>query len=143
MAFAMSMGMEYMNSLGMSLFEDVHQMRVATRRLRASLQVVEGVYDPKLIRRYRRGLRQMAESLGAVRDGDVFLEHVTAYYATLPETDRAQLDPLIATVSAERAQARGHLLDDLRSKRYHKFKRHFATFLTTPDAGTLDSPEPG
>src|SRR5215212_5482664 len=69
MAFAMSMGMEYMNSLGMSLFEDVHQMRVATRRLRASLQVVEGVYDPKLIRRYRRGLRQIAESLGAVRDG--------------------------------------------------------------------------
>ena len=31
----------------------VHQMRVATRRLRASLQVLEGVYDHKLIRRHR------------------------------------------------------------------------------------------
>jgi hypothetical protein len=86
--------------------EDVHQMRVATRRLRASLQVITGVYDPKLIRRYRRGLRQIAESLGAVRDGDVFLEHVTAYYAAQPESDRAQLDRLIAAVSTERAQAR-------------------------------------
>src|SRR5205085_10726241 len=46
--------------------EDIHQMRVATRRLRASLQVVTGVYDPKLIRRYRRGLRRIAERLGAV-----------------------------------------------------------------------------
>jgi CHAD domain-containing protein len=123
--------------------EDVHQMRVATRRLRASLQVVTGVYDPKLIRRYRRGLRQIAESLGAVRDGDVFLEHVTAYYAAQPEADRAHLDRLIAAVSAERAEARARLLADLDSKRYYKLKRDFAEFLTTPGAGTLDPPEPG
>ena len=123
--------------------EDVHQMRVATRRLRASLQVAAGVYDPKLIRRYRRGLRRIAESLGAVRDGDVFLEHVTAYQAGLPEAERAQLDPLIAAVSAERAQTRAKLLAALEAKRYHKLKRDFATFLTTPCAGTLDSPEPG
>ncbi len=123
--------------------EDVHQMRVATRRLRASLQVVSGVYDPELIRRYRRGLRRIAESLGAVRDGDVFLEHVTDYHAALPEADRARLDRLIEAVSAERAQAREQLLADLQSKRYHKLKRDFAAFLTTPAAGTLDSPEPG
>jgi CHAD domain-containing protein len=123
--------------------EDVHQMRVATRRLRASLQVVAGVYDPKLIRRYRRGLQRIAQSLGAVRDGDVFLEHVRAYRETLPEADRARLDPLIEAVTAERARAREQLLDDLQAKRYHKLKRDFAEFLTTPGAGTLDSPEPG
>jgi CHAD domain-containing protein len=123
--------------------EDVHQMRVATRRLRASLQVVTGVYDPELIRRYRRGLRQIAESLGAVRDGDVFLEHATAYQAELPEAGRAQLDRLIAAVSAERAHAREQLLADLQSKRYYKLRRDFATFLTTPGAGTCESPEPG
>jgi CHAD domain-containing protein len=123
--------------------EDIHQMRVATRRLRASLQVVRGVYDPKLIRRYRRGLRRIAERLGAVRDGDVFIEHVTSYHAALPEADRAQLDALIAAVREERAHARKQLLADLQSKRYHKLKRDFAAFLTTPGAGTLDSPEPG
>jgi len=123
--------------------EDVHQMRVATRRLRASLQVVAGVYDPKLIRRYRRGLEAIAESLGAVRDGDVFLEHVTDYHAALPEVDRAQLDRLIAAVSAERAQAREQLLAALQDKRYHKLMRDFAAFLTTPGAATRDSPAPG
>jgi CHAD domain-containing protein len=123
--------------------EDVHQMRVATRRLRASLQVVEGVYHHELIRRYRRGLRRIAESLGAVRDGDVFLEHLTAYRESLPAANRAGLDPLIEAVAAERARAREQLLADLDAKRYQKFKRDFAAFLTTPGAGTLDSPEPG
>jgi CHAD domain-containing protein len=123
--------------------EDVHQMRVATRRLRASLQVIAEAYDPELIRRYRRGLRQLANSLGAVRDGDVFLEHITNHHAALPEADRARLDRLITAVSAERAQAREQLLADLKSKRYHKLKRDFAAFLTTPGAGTRDSPEPG
>jgi CHAD domain-containing protein len=123
--------------------EDVHQMRVATRRLRASLQVVEGVYDPELIRRYRRGLRRIAQSLGAVRDGDVFLEHATAYRASLPETERARLEPLIDAASGERADARKQLLADFQAKRYQKFKRDFAEFLTTPSAGTIESPEPG
>jgi CHAD domain-containing protein len=123
--------------------EDVHQMRVATRRLRASLQVVEGVYDPKLIRRFRRGLQQIAGSLGAVRDGDVFLAHVVAYGDALQEDKRADLDPLVKGITADRAQARVDLLDDLDSKRYDTFKREFAAFLTTPGAGTLPAPEPG
>jgi CHAD domain-containing protein len=123
--------------------EDIHQMRVATRRLRASLQVVEGVYDHELVRRYRRGLRRIAQALGAVRDGDVFLEHVRAYRDRLPDSDRARLGRLIEAVSAERGRARQQLLADLQAKRYHNFKRDFAEFLTTPGAGTLGSPDPG
>jgi CHAD domain-containing protein len=123
--------------------EDVHQMRVATRRLRASLQVAEGVYDSELIRRYRRGLRRIAQSLGAVRDCDVFLEHVAGYREGLRADRRATLDPLVAAVAAERLEVRKKLLSDLDSKRYAKFKRAFATFLTSPGAGTLPPPEPG
>jgi CHAD domain-containing protein len=115
--------------------EDVHQMRVATRRIRASLQVVEGVYDHEQIRRYRRGLRRVARSLGAVRDSDVFLEHVVAYRDTLPADARDQLEPLIAAVRAERAQARERLLSDLDAKGYKKLKQAFALFLTTPGMG--------
>jgi CHAD domain-containing protein len=118
-------------------------MRVATRRLRATLQVVEGVYEHELIQRYRRGLRRLAQSLGAVRDSDVFLQHVIAYRDALPQVERTRLEPLIAAVAAERAQARKALLDDLGSNRYATFKRTFSAFLTTPGAGVLDAPEPG
>jgi CHAD domain-containing protein len=123
--------------------EDVHQMRVATRRLRAALQILAGVYELKLIRRYRKGLRRIAQSLGAVRDGDVFLEHVLAHRDRLPEPERASLEPLIAAATAERERARAALLGDLSSRRYRKFKRAFAEFLCTPGAGALPAPEPG
>ena len=123
--------------------EDVHQMRVATRRLRAALQILQGVYEPKLIRRYRRGLRRIAEPLGVVRDGDVFLEHIAEHRDALPAAERAGLEPLIAAVTAERTQARAALLNDLDSRQYKKFKHEFAEFLCTPQAGALPAPEPG
>lgn len=123
--------------------EDVHQMRVATRRLRAALQNLAGVFEPELIRRYRKGLRQIAEALGGVRDGDVFLEHILAYRESLPAGDQAVLGALVEAVAAERASARARLLGDLSSKRYRKLKREFAAFLSTPGAGALPPPEPG
>jgi len=123
--------------------EDVHQMRVATRRLRAALQILVGVYEPDLIRRYRKGLRRIAEALGAVRDGDVFLEHIAAHRDALPASERASLEPLVAAATGERTQARETLLKDLDSRQYNKFKREFAEFLSTPGAGVLPAPEPG
>ena len=116
--------------------EDVHQMRVATRRLRASLQVVEPIYTPKPIRRFRRQLRRVARALGEVRDRDVFLEHIRA--AAVPP------DPaLTAQIEEERAAARRDLLDSLDSTRYRDFKHEFARFLTTPGAAAGDLPPTG
>jgi CHAD domain-containing protein len=115
--------------------EDVHQMRVASRRLRAALQVVEGIYDADDIRRYRRGLRRVAQALADVRDLDVFRGHVLEYLVTLPEEAHAEVAPLVAAIEAQRDKARAALLDDLDERRYRKFKRAFARFLTTPGQG--------
>jgi CHAD domain-containing protein len=121
--------------------EDVHQMRVATRRLRASLQVVEPIYERKLVRRYRRGLGRMAESLGAVRDCDVFLMHVADYRDGLPAEQRAGMQPLLDALTAQHDKAREQLLEDLERRGYRKFKHAFAAFLTTPGAGLAAQPE--
>jgi CHAD domain-containing protein len=115
--------------------EDIHQMRVASRRLRAALQVVDEVYEPAQIRHYRRGLRRVAQALSDARDLDVFRAHLLAYLATLPAEARAGIEALVAALDDQRAQARAVLLDDLDGRRYRKFKRAFATFLTTPGAG--------
>jgi CHAD domain-containing protein len=109
-------------------------MRVATRRLRAALQVVEPVYDPAQIRRSRRGLRRVAAALADMRDLDVFRAHVVAYWAALPEETQAGVAPLLAAIEAGRTKARALLLEDLKARRYRKFKRAFAMFLTTPGA---------
>ena len=97
--------------------EDVHQMRVASRRLRAALQIVEGIYDADDIRRYRRGLRRVAQALADVRDLDVFRGHVLGYLAGLPEDARADIAPLVAAVEAQRDQASAALVGDLDRRR--------------------------
>jgi CHAD domain-containing protein len=114
--------------------EDVHQMRVASRRLRAALQIAEPIYDRKQLGRYRRGLRRVAQALADVRDLDVFHEHVTAYRAKLAETAQHEIVPLLAAVEEGRASARAKLVKHLKNKDYTKFKRAFAEFLTTPGA---------
>jgi CHAD domain-containing protein len=121
--------------------EDLHQMRVATRRLRASLQVVDQIFDPELIGRFRRRLRRAARSLGAVRDLDVFLAALQDYHATLAAGKAAALDPLIAAAVEKRTQARSTMLETLDSGRYGRFKQAFSAMLTTPDAGLAPLPE--
>ncbi len=123
--------------------EDVHQMRVATRRLRASLQVAESIYDPDLIQQFRKGLRRAAQALAVVRDQDVFLMAIHKHRSELADTEAALLDRLIAAVETERAAARTQMLADFQSRRYLRFKHDFAEFLTTPGSGLADLPATG
>ena len=64
--------------------EDVHAMRVATRRQRAAWRVFGAAFRPGRTQRYRIGLREVAARLGAVRDLDVLLEAADHYRADLP-----------------------------------------------------------
>ncbi|HMP40629.1 MAG TPA: CHAD domain-containing protein [Roseiflexaceae bacterium] len=115
--------------------EDVHQMRVAIRRLRASLQVVEPAYDEKLVREFRRALRRLALALGDVRDWDVFAAAVAQYHAQASAEEQPTLEPLATAVDHQRSLARRELLRAFKSDRYKAFKQSFAHFLTTPGAG--------
>lgn len=123
--------------------EDVHQMRVATRRLRASLQVVAPVFDAALVRDTRRRLRDLAAALGHVRDRDVLLGHLRADIAALATPQQDALAPLIAVVERELALARAALLAYLESKRYRRLVRDFARFLTAPGVGVALQAEHG
>src|SRR4029079_6415224 len=87
--------------------EDVHKMRVATRRQRAAWRVFGSSFRPRRTKRYRDGLREVAARLGAVRDLDVQLENADAYRADLPTTEQRALEPLLASWRARRAQPRG------------------------------------
>jgi CHAD domain-containing protein len=121
--------------------EDVHQMRVATRRLRASLQVAEAIYDPMLIQQFRKSLRRAAQALAIVRELDVFLLAIRKRQTELAEA--GMLDRLITAVETERTAARVQMLADLQSRRYLRFKHDFAVFLTTPGNGLAALPPTG
>lgn len=106
--------------------EDVHQMRVATRRLRATLQIVEYAFDHKILGTFRRDLRHMARSLGELRDLDVFLESLTNVEIG------ADLQDLRSAAEKAHDKARVELIKDLDGQLYSSFRRSFATFLTSP-----------
>jgi triphosphatase len=116
--------------------EGVHQMRVATRRLRAMLKVLEEtVYDPAVTAKLRRQLRGLANALGEVRDTDVFLEHLAKHEAGLNEDGRAGMLPLRQTLERRRENARVRMLEELDDSRTARHLEKLEKFVTTEGAG--------
>ena len=91
------------NVLDTSDIERVHDMRVATRRLRAALEIYEPCFDAKLFRPVLRDVKRLADALGARRDPDVQLEHLAKLHAALGARERAGLDVLADELEAEQA----------------------------------------
>jgi CHAD domain-containing protein len=121
--------------------EELHDMRVATRRMRAAFDVFGGAFEPKALRRHLRGLRRTGRALGRVRDLDVFIEKARRYQANLTEVQQHDLDPLLEAWGQEREDARQEMIAYLQSDRYKVFKEKFYDFLTTPGAGALPRSE--
>ncbi len=117
--------------------EQLHQMRVATRRLRAAWRTFGDSFDPRRSRRLRRPLRRIATRLGAVRDLDVLLAGILDYRATLPDDVAPGLSPLLADLEAQREAARLDLAEALDEPRYGRWLRASVAFLSTPGAGAL------
>ena len=86
--------------------ERVHDMRVATRRLRAVLEIFAACFPEKRHRTVLREVKALADALGARRDPDVQLELL----GELGFDD----DPFAATLRARQAEGNGVLAAALR-----------------------------
>ncbi|MCK9495743.1 MAG: CHAD domain-containing protein [Dehalococcoidia bacterium] len=105
---------------GTRLGEDIealHQMRVATRRLRATIRVFDAVL-PAPFEGYRDELQWVGHELGAVRDLDVQIEGLEKLRAASSWEDAAALRPLIEVIARERDEERVRLLELLDSDRF-------------------------
>ncbi|MFQ5575639.1 MAG: CHAD domain-containing protein [Anaerolineae bacterium] len=123
---------------GTRLGEDIealHDMRVATRRMRAALRVFGDYLDAKQVRPFRKGLRRTGRALGLVRDLDVFWEKTQQFLNDHPVEPQPDLRPLEEAWAAQHAAHRTTMLAYLDGPRYSKFKTKFTTFLRRPGAG--------
>jgi CHAD domain-containing protein len=132
---------------GTRLGEDIealHDMRVATRRMRAAFRVFKGFYDPKVMAPYLKGLRQTGWALGAVRDLDVFRAKTKAYLDGLPPSEQGSLDDFLAVLEAQRKAARERMITYLDSPKHARFEVRFGEFVETAGMGSLDvTPDEG
>jgi len=115
--------------------EELHDMRVATRRMRAAFDVFKGAFVANEIQPYIKGLRATGKALGRVRDLDVFIQKTQKYIDNLPEEDREGLRPLLDSWQEQREIARQKMVETLQSEKYKRFKIQFGVFVNTAGMG--------
>lgn len=84
----------------------IHDIRVASRRLRAAMDVAAPCFPAEWYVPLHRTAREVTSALGGVRDQDVILEALAAERKQVPQADRPAIDALIAHVQHERTLAR-------------------------------------
>jgi len=97
--------------------EDLHDLRVATRRLRAFLRCARALVDRDWAEALRAELGWLGGALGPARDLDVMLERLRAEVALLGDDSDAARG-LIETLESERAQAYVAVVEALETDRY-------------------------
>ncbi len=115
--------------------EELHDMRVATRRLRAALALFAGVL-PVRAQVFREELGWLGRVLGAVRDLDVQLEGLAAmatatagWSADIRPDGHDPLTELSALLEREREGARADMLSALDSVRWERLARGLSSMV--------------
>ena len=98
--------------------ESLHQMRVATRRLRAMLRAARPVLLPDWAASLQSELSWLGQVLGPARDLDVQIAYFTEATAGLDAWDRTLLARLVEQLHSQREQVHQALLTELNSTRY-------------------------
>ena len=93
--------------------ERVHDMRVATRRLRAALEIFAPCFPKAEHRRVLREVKRLADALGERRDPDVAIEGFEPVRDALPSAERSGVNSLIDDLRARQAAANETLAEAL------------------------------
>lgn len=115
--------------------EDLHDMRVATRRLRATLKLYAD-FLPKRAARFERDLKWISGPMGKVRDLDVHLEHLAEEAV---QWDGEAPSEVSAALEKRREEARQHMVEALDSPRYERLISGFMGMLRS---GRSPAPTP-
>ncbi|MBV1950462.1 CYTH and CHAD domain-containing protein [Streptomyces sp. BV129] len=100
--------------------DSVHQMRVATRRMRSAFRSFRSVLDPDATAPVAAELKWLARELGVDRDQEVLADRLTEALHALPpgQVTGPVRERLASWATARHGSTRGHLLGVLDSARY-------------------------
>ncbi len=90
--------------------EHVHQLRVATRRARAALDIFADCLPPKAYKRAKKELRGLRRAAGEARDWDVFLQTLGERQRKPAARQRPGLDFLTGYALSRRVAAQDQLV---------------------------------
>jgi CHAD domain-containing protein len=93
-------------------------MRVATRRVRAYLKAARPALDRVATDRLRADVRELAGTLGVIRDNDVMIHRLHIEAGRLGDPDTGALEHLITRLDTERIAGRDQLINELDDPSY-------------------------
>jgi CHAD domain-containing protein len=85
--------------------ERVHDMRVATRRLRAALEIFEPCFPEKAYDQALTEVKRLADALGERRDRDVAIAALHSFNDQMAAPDRRGIASLIEQLRGEQEEA--------------------------------------
>jgi CHAD domain-containing protein len=111
--------------------ECLHDMRVASRRLRAAMTDLAQCFPQKRFRKRLDQVERLTEALGGVRDMDVMIEFYKRYRRKLRPEEQPAFDGLIIYCDGLREARRDRLLelfDKLEKKKFaSRFQQSFGS----------------
>lgn len=109
--------------LDLDRVERVHDMRVATRRLRAALEIFEPCFPAKRHRKALKRVKALADALGERRDADVEIALLEQLAGEAAEPDRGALRQLIEELHTRQRAANEELVPYVAPKHLRKLRR--------------------
>ncbi|MBI3355540.1 MAG: CYTH and CHAD domain-containing protein [Nitrospirae bacterium] len=118
--------------------ESLHQMRVATRRLRAVLRAARPVLVPEWANSLQNELTWLSKFLGQARDLDVQIAYFNEEAAGLDARDRKPLAKFVTHLQTQRERVQQVVLSELRGARYLELVRRLQQAASDPSV--VESP---
>ena len=113
----------------------VHDMRVASRRLRESMRLLAPLYPPKAFSAWYKRVRRVTRALGPVRDSDVFIDAFARLNRSLEPEGRHAVAFLIGFRMGQRVRELELLQRALGGLDLAESRRSFAKLVRAPQGG--------
>ncbi|MFE1596768.1 CHAD domain-containing protein [Nocardia sp. NPDC058705] len=113
-------------------YDSVHQMRVATRRLRSVLRSYRKLFDADEAATTEAELKWLADLLGVARDAEVRGERFTDLLAEYDEVPTEVTEALVVAARQAYTDAHAEILTALDGKRYRSLRKVLDTWRTDP-----------
>jgi len=110
------------NVLDVGRIEGVHDMRVATRRLRAAIEVFWPCFPRKPRKAVLAEVKALADALGERRDRDVAIAVLREFAESMPHPDRPGIASLASEFEAEQNVANNGLAGNIEPARLERLR---------------------
>jgi CHAD domain-containing protein len=113
----------------------LHDMRVASRRLRAAMSVFASAFPKQQFAPLEREAARLTDALGSVRDADVQIEYLGQLRENAPPAEQVGLDALVDHLDRERERERAVLIKELDRFSSSQFRNDFARMVSKVSRG--------